>query len=434
MADTVLMPKLGFDMREGTLVRWVKNEGEPVNKGEVLAEIETDKATVEVESFFSGTVLRHLVEQGAVVPVGQPIAVIGQPGEKVEVPAATVEAPAAEPTPSAPADQTAISEIEAAAPSGEELEEGKETVLPGGVRASPLARRLAEESGLDLRTVKGSGPRGRITRKDVEAALQAVTAAPTPVPPTPEAPTPAVAIPLPVWTEGEAPPDREVPLTRLRAMLGRRMQESKQQAPHFYVTREYDVTKLVSLREEINALLPAEQKISINDFVVKATGLALRAFPEMNASFAGDKVVVHGHVNVGVAVPVEGGLITVVTHDTDRKPLRLLAMETRAMIERARSGKVKPEDIEGSTFSTSNLGMFDVEEFSAIINPPEAGILAVGAARKVPVVDENSGEVVVRTKMKATISVDHRVVDGAGAARFMQVLGEFLEEPMRLLV
>lgn len=434
MADTVLMPKLGFDMREGTLVRWVKNEGEQVNKGEVLAEIETDKATVEVESFFSGTVLRHLVEQGAVVPVGQPIAVIGQPGEQVEIPAEAAEAPAAEPAPSAPAVQAAIGEMEAAASAAEGLEEGEEAVLPGGVRASPLARRLAEESGLDLRTVKGSGPRGRITRKDVEAALQAVTAAPTPVPAAPEAPTPAVAVPLPVWTEGEAPADREVPLTRLRATLGRRMQESKQQAPHFYVTREYDVTKLVSLREEINALLPADQKISINDFVVKATGLALRAFPEMNASFAGDKVVIHGHVNVGVAVPVEGGLMTVVTHDTDRKPLRLLAMETRAMIERVRSGKVRPEDIEGSTFSTSNLGMFDVEEFSAIINPPETGILAIGAARKVPVVDEKSGEVVVRTKMKATISVDHRVVDGAGAARFMQVLGEFLEEPMRLVV
>jgi pyruvate dehydrogenase E2 component (dihydrolipoamide acetyltransferase) len=440
MADTVNMPKLGFDMSEGTLVRWVKAEGEQVNKGDVLAEIETDKATVEVESNFSGTVLRELVDKGSVVPVGSPIAIIGQTGEKVELPQKTQPsaAPAAEAEKTAPAPAAEAS----AAPETVATAEA----IPGGeLHASPLARRMARESQLDLSRIQGSGPGGRIVRRDIEAALQAgpvavggmVQAAPAAVPAAAAQPREIPAAPLaPVAGMGvfQAPPDEVIPTTRLQAAVGRRMVESKQQAPHFYVTHEYDVEALTRLRQEVNALLPEEAKITINDFIVKAVGLTLRQYPGINASLDGDKIVRHGHINVGVAVPVQGGLMTIVSRDTDVKPLRLLSQEIRVMVERARSGKVRPEDIEGSTFSTSNLGMYDVDEFSAILNPPEAGILAIGTARKVPVVDPQSGEIVAGVRMKATISVDHRVTDGAEAARFMQALAQYLETPVRLLL
>ncbi len=434
MAETVNMPKLGFDMAEGTLVRWVKVEGEKVTKGDVLAEIETDKATVEVEAPYTGMVLRELVEQSAVVPVGAPIAVIGEPGEKVEIPGdgaalaptqEKVEEKAAAPVKAGAAEPAGRAETQGAAPAGE-------------VHASPLARRMAAERGLDLTRIDGSGPGGRIVRKDIEAFLSVAPAAAAPVaaPPAPTAAREAPALaPLPsLWEPGEIIPDEEVPLGKLRAAIGRRMAESKQQLPHFYVTRSYDVEQLVSLRAEVNANLPEDEKITINDFIVKAVGLTLRQFPNVNASLAGDKIHRHGHVNVGIAVPVEGGLLTIVTKDTDRKPLRLLSAEIRGMIKRAKAGKVRPDDIEGSTLSVSNLGMYGVDEFIAIINPPEAAILAVGAAQKVPVVDEKSGEIKVGTRMKATISADHRVVDGAEAGRFMQALAESLEHPLRLLL
>jgi pyruvate dehydrogenase E2 component (dihydrolipoamide acetyltransferase) len=223
-----------------------------------------------------------------------------------------------------------------------------------------------------------------------------------------------------------------VPLNRLRAAIGRRMVEAKQQTPHFYVTRQYDVAALLELRAQLNALLPDEEKISVNDFIVKAAALALRQFPNLNASLQNDQIVRHGAVNIGVAVAVEGGLLTVVCRDADRKPLRQIAMEVRAMAARAREGKVRPEDIEGSTFSISNLGMFDVEHFIAIINPPEAAILAIGSAQETPVVKD--GQIQPGWRMKATISVDHRVSDGAEAARFLQALAPYLEQPLRLLV
>mgnify|MGYP000598558423 CR=1 FL=1 len=407
MAQIVTMPKLGFDMAEGTLVRWVIQEGEAVAKGAILAEIETDKATVEVESAYEGVLARHLVKAGEVVPVNTPIAVIAAPGEQVEGIAPAVEAPTAAEAPAV---------VAPVAPAAPPEEAG--VSLPGGVRASPVARRMAEERGIDLRQVPGSGPGGRVVKRDVEAYQ------PTPTP---------IAPPVPRAVELEAAPeDVYVPLNRLRAIIGRRMVEAKQQAPHFYVTHEYDMAALMALRQEVNSLLNEEEKTSVNDYIVKAVALALREYPNLNASLADEQVVRRGNVNIGVAVAVEGGLLTVVCRDADRKPLRQIAAEVRQMANRARQGKVRPEDIEGSTFSVSNLGMFDVENFIAIINPPEAAILAVGSVRELPVV--KGGVVVPGLRMKATLSVDHRISDGAEAAQFLVALGRYLEQPLRLLL
>lgn len=420
MADTVLMPKLGFDMAEGTLVRWVIAEGEKVTKGAVLAEIETDKATVEVESAFDGVVLRHLVQQGEVVPVNTPIALIGQPGEKVtEVPpkSAPMATPATVAEPAAPAGGVALVGDSSGGVKGEEA-------FPGGRRASPLARRIAAEKGVDLKLVSGSGPAGRVTRKDVEAFL-AASALPTSAPPLPVLPMPASA---------SVGFEQRLPLSRLRAIIARRMVEATQQVPHFFVTHEYDMAKVMELRQQINLLLPDEEKISVNDFILRAVALSLRQFPNLNASLdlQKEEIVRHSQINVGVAVALDSGLLTVVCRNTDQKPLRQISAEVREMVNRARSGKVKPEDIEGSTFSVSNLGMFDVEQFTAIINPPEAAILAVGSVRQVPVVVD--GEIRPGLRMKATLSVDHRISDGAEAAKFLQSLASLLETPLHLLI
>ena len=446
MADTVQMPKLGFDMAEGTLVRWVKAEGENVNKGEVLAEIETDKATVEVESQFTGVVLRHLVQEKTSVPVGDPIAVIGQPGEKV-----VAEAAAPQPLPQPTA---AVEQAEKPPETAEKLAAVAHVPLaPGMVKASPLARRIAGDNGLDLRSLTGSGPGGRIVRKDVErliaeqkpagVAVEAAQArvAESPTAAAAAAPAPAgapgvrapVPLPLPTLAGGEVPADERIPIGKLRAAIGRRMVESKQQFPHFYVTHEYNVEALVALRKSLNDLLPEDQKLSIHDFIVKAVALCLRRFPNLNTSLAGSEIIRHGHINVGTAVAIEGGVMTVVCTDTDLKPLRLISQEIRGMTARARAGKIRPEDVEGSTFSVSNMGMYDVENFAAIITPPEAAVLAVGSARQVPVVTE-TGELKAGMRMKATISADHRVTDGAEAAQFMKALADYLEEPLRLLV
>ncbi len=435
MADIVTMPKLGFDMAEGTLVRWVKAEGETVTKGEVLAEIETDKATVEVESMFSGVLNRQLVEQGAIVPVSTPIAVIAQPGEQVtEIPG--VETAAASEKPAAPAVGN-TGATAAVAPAAAGVAPAAVGVAPaaagvedtGPLKASPLAKRIAAESGLNLKTVPGSGPGGRIVKRDVEAAMS-MGATGTPAVAPAQGPVPLAA---PLWQPGApAPEDERTPVNKLRGIIARRMTESKQSVPHFYVTHEIDMDALMRLRKQVNDLLPEEQKTSVNDFIVKGVALALRQFPGINTSLSGSELVRHGHVNVGVAVALDAGLMTVVVKDADQKPLRVISAEVKEMVARARAGKVRPEDIEGSTFSISNLGMYDVEDFIAIINPPEAAILAVGSARQVPVV--KNGEIVVGTRMKATISADHRVTDGAEAARFMQALAQALEEPMRLML
>ncbi len=421
MAEIIAMPKLGFDMAEGTLVRWVVGEGESIEKGQVLAEIETDKATVEVESSAAGVVYRHLVKAGDIVPVGTPIAVVAAPGEEVkDIPAgAEIEEsrPAAVLTEEAA--EAPISESQAAVTVEDE----------GRTKASPLARRMAQEHGINLKQVHGSGPGGRVVKRDIEKFLQSAPVQPSPaaeVAPAPAASPVTSVIPMPTSE------DQRVAVDKLRSIIGRRMVESKTQIPHFYLTSEVDMAGVMELRKQFNSQLPEEQKLSVNDFIIKATALALRQYPNLNASLQGNEIIRHGHRNIGVAVALESGLITVVCKDADYKSLGLISQEVKEMVMRARAGKVRPEDIEGSTFSISNLGMFDVEHFVAIINPPEAAILAVGSVREVAVVE--NGVIKTGLRMKMTLSADHRVTDGAEAARFMQALKNYLEKPALILL
>lgn len=429
MATVVNMPKLGFDMAEGLLVRWVKSEGEEVAKGDVLAEIETDKATIEVEADAEGVVHKHLVAENTSVPIGKPIAVIGASGEEIDVeslvgaeagdggsapqtePAAAEREPAtAEPRASVEAEtatngkgmQTAVAEGDG---------NGR---LPGGVRASPVARRLADDRGLDLSRMQGSGPQGRIVKADVEAALDS----------GPPAAAPAMI--------GEPAETERVEVSRLRATIGRRMGASKREVPHFYVTADLDAAPLMGLRKELNTRMPEDGKFSVNDFLVKAAAMALREFPNLNASLDGDSIVRHGEVNIGVAVALEQGLLTVVARNADLKPLPQLSEELRELVQRARAGRVRPDDIEGSTFTVSNLGMFQVDHFIAIVNPPEAAILAVGSVREEPIVQD--GQIVAGKRLQVTISADHRITDGAEAARWLQAFRANVESPVHLLL
>ncbi|MBI3151708.1 MAG: 2-oxo acid dehydrogenase subunit E2 [Chloroflexi bacterium] len=420
MAETINMPKLGFDMAEGLLVRWVKQVGEQINEGDVLAEIETDKATVEVESSASGVVLQLIVDQGTMVPVNAPIAVVGEKGEKVDVAAPTAES----------GKQKADEKPAAPPPSGTQQTPPTPAPVPQAsapadgapVKASPLAKKIARDKNINLANLQGTGPGGRVVRKDVESALSSGQSSVNSV----QSAQPNYQLPI---TTHE---DKVVQTTKLRQAIGRRLVESKTTIPHFYVTHEYKMEALMDMRKQANAYLPDNEKLSVNDFILKAVALTLRQFPNLNATIKGNEVIQFGHVNVGVAVTVPGGLMTVVVKDTDQKMLRQISGEVKAMAARAREGKVRPDDVDGSTFSTSNLGMYDVEDFIAIINPPEAAILAISSAREVPVVE--GGELKVGWRMKTTISVDHRVSDGAEAAQFMQALAGFLENPVRMLV
>lgn len=433
MADYIVMPKLGFDMREGVLNRWLKGIGDSVSKGEVIAEIESDKATLELESQVAGTLLQLLHESGDVVPVGANMAIVGEQGEdisgltggngsqatadKAASAEAKEEAKQASDKSTLPASAQALTaEAPASAVTPDES-------YPGGVKATPVARRLAGEKQIDLLKVKGSGPDGRVTKADVEAFV----AAPQPEPAAALAQVPTAVTLVEVGPESEA-----IALTRLRQAIGRRMTESKTTVPHFYVTTEIDMEAALELRKQVNATLPDDAKVSVNDIIVKAAALAVRDFPNLNAELSGDKIVRHKHINIGSAVAIEGGLTTIVQKDTDTSTLSKVAKDNREMIGRAREGKVKPDDVEGGTFTVSNLGVYEVDHFIAIINPPEAAILAIGSARQVPVVKD--GQLAIGTRMKATISADHRVTDGAEAAQYMQRLKELLENPLRLLV
>ncbi|HEY4667822.1 MAG TPA: dihydrolipoamide acetyltransferase family protein [Anaerolineales bacterium] len=403
MATVIKMPKLGFDMAEGLLVRWVKGVGDSVQKGEVLAEIETDKATIEVESEAGGIVHKHLVPEHTSVPVGAPIAVIGEPGEQVDATELVGQVPgrAAVAKPAATSTEKVAAVVSAGDGDGH---------LPGGVRASPVARRLAAEGGINLRDLAGSGPQGRIVKRDVQARLGAA----------------GTAVAQRVFET------ERVPLSKLRATIGRRMTASKQQVPHFYVSADLDAGPLMALRRDLNSRLPEDSKFSVNDFLVKAAALALREFPNLNSALEGDQIVRHGEINIGVAVALEEGLLTVVLRGADRTPLRQLSSELRELVGRARAGRVRPADIEGSTFTVSNLGMFQVDHFLAVINPPEAAILAVGSVREEPVVQ--AGAIVPGTRLQVTLSADHRVTDGAEAARWLQVFRSYTEAPVHLLV
>lgn len=403
MATTVTMPKMGFDMVEGKLLRWLKKVGDPVKAGEPLAEIETEKVNIEFEAPASGVLKAVLIEEGTTVPVGTPIAIIGAPDEPVELPRpAPAQAPIA-PTPApSPAPSPAV----------------PPPAAPGGrVKASPLARRLAREAGIDLREIPGTGPGGRVVKRDIDRYLQARA----PTPPPAVAPAPAAA-----------PPPAAVPVSPLRQAIARRMTASKQNVPHFYITVEVDMDEAMAWRARINEALGERGKVSVNDLVVKAAAMALREFPALRSSYQEGGIVRHEAIHIGIAVALEEGLITVVLRDADKKPLAQIARESKELVERARSGKVRPEDIEGSVFTVSNLGMYEVEHFIAIINPPEAAIMAVGSVRQVPVV--KNGQLTVGQRMKVTVSADHRVTDGAEVARFLQVFRRYLENPLLLLV
>jgi pyruvate dehydrogenase E2 component (dihydrolipoamide acetyltransferase) len=405
VATNVIMPSLGFDMTEGQLARWLKNEGDPVEKGQAIAEIETEKATVEIEASASGILARILVQAGQTVPVGTVIGVIVEAGEKIAA-APTPQAPpapsAAAPTPSVPAPEAEKEASEAAAPP------------EARVKASPVARKMAEEAGIDLSRIKGTGPGGRVLERDVQAANAARPATPPPVIPA------------------GPPPGAIVPLNRMRRTIARRMAESKAQAPHFYVTVEINMDDAMKMREQLNHLAPEAERISVNDLIVAAAARTLARFPALNASYREGGLEMHPQVNIGIAVALEDGLIPPVVRGADKKTLRAIAAESKAMTERARSNKLRSDDLGGGTFTVSNLGMFDVDEFIAIINPPESAILATGAVTPRPVAA--GGAVRIASIMKATLSADHRAADGAQAGRFMQEFKKLLENPVNLLI
>src|SRR5512139_288160 len=426
MATKVTMPQMGFDMTEGKVARWLKKVGDPVKQGEAVVEIETDKVNIESEAQGNGVLREILVSDGTTVPVGALIAIIGAPDEDLTAIKAEAE-PAAAPTAEKPAAlaQPVGAERAAAPAVAAPVAEGN-----GRIKASPLAKRIAKEKGISLAQLTGTGPGGRIVKRDVETAVPAMAAAPAAFAQPIVAAAPAVAQPGilgPSILKAEV-----VTPTKLRQTIARRMDASKQTVPHFYVTSEIDMAEAMALRAKLNTLVDEAGKISVNDMVLKAAAVALTRFPGINASLGENVIVRHGTVNMGIAVALEQGLITVVIADADRKPLAEIAREARDIVSRAKNGKARPEEMQGSTFTVSNLGMFDVAEFVAIINPPEAAILAVGSVRDVPVV--KNGQVVPGKTMKITISADHRVTDGAEAAKFLQEMKKNLEEPLRLMV
>lgn len=420
----IQMPRLSDTMEEGVIASWKKQVGESIERGEVVAEIETDKAIMELEAFDAGVLEKLLVEEGRTVPIGTPIAVVGDGSGAAAEAASAPAQPASEPAEPAAA-ETAPAETAAAEPAPAEQPAPATGSKP---KASPLAKAVAKERGVDLSAVTGTGPGGRIIRADIEAAASAAPAsAPAPAP-APAAEQPA-AQPAPAVDEDV----EEVPLSNVRKVTARRLTESKQQAPHFYLTSAIDVTELMSFRANLNDRLQAAggPKVSLNDLVVKAVATALRANPAVNVSFGGDKLVKHKRVHLGVAVAIEDGLVVPVLKDADRKSVSELAAEGREKAGRAREGKLKPDEMSGGTFTISNLGMFGIEQFSAVINPPEAAILAVGAAKdELQLVD---GEVVARKILRVTLSADHRAIDGAVGAAFLQQFTSLLEDPIRII-
>ena len=409
MATNVVMPQMGYDMREGTVVRWYKQEGETVDRGEVIADIETDKATVEFEAYTGGVLGRIVAEAGVAVPVGELIAIITEPGEAVPEAATPAASPAVAPAP-APASAPADPQPAAPPPSPN-----------GEVRASPIARRLARERGIDLSLVTGTGPNGRITERDVENYQAPAAAEPAP------APAPAVTA-EPVT----APADSRIELSRMRQTIARVTSDSKSSAPHFYVTAEIDMEKAMSMRRDVNDAADPENRVSVNDLMVKACALALVKHPKFNSFYRGDHLEVHGAMNIGIAIALESGLILPGVSNCESKSLLQIAAATKDLIARANSGTLRNEEYSSTTFSISNMGMFDVESFTAIIYPPHAAILAVGSVKQQPVVRD--AEIAVGTMMKATLSTDHRVADGAEAAQFLMEIKRVLENPVSLLL
>lgn len=432
MAQIIEMPKLSDTMTVGTLVKWLKNEGDTVKSGDMLAEVETDKATMELESFFDGVLLKQFAAAGSSVAIGEALAAIGKAGEKVEAPAKKA-APAAE-----PAKEEKKEEPKPAAPAAKPQEEPAAAsakaspppaITSGRLRISPLALRLAAELGVDPKTAKGSGPGGRILRADILAAAKnppAKAAAPAGKA-APVWPWRSVTDKSAVQAEATASP------SNMRATIARRLLESKTQIPHVYLEIEVDAGPLMALREQLNAGLAKDKvKLSVNDFVLKASAAALRAVPVVNTSWEEKGIKSHGAVHVSFAVAIEDGLITPVIRDTDQKSITQISAETKELGKKAKDRKLTPAEFTGGTFCVSNLGMMGIERFTAIINPPNAAILAVGATVKKPVIVDD--EIVIGQRMSLTLSCDHRIVDGAVGAKFLNALRDHLQNPALLLL
>ena len=426
MPIEVTMPKLSDTMEEGKILKWLKHPGERVAIGEIIAEVETDKANMELEAYDEGTLAEVRVQEGESAPVGAVIAVLAAPGEGTPAqPAAGAKA--------APAAKAPASAPGAAAPA--KAEAGREPFRPtvvrrpepaesrgaaASVKASPLARRIAQEHGLDLAQVTGTGPGGRIVQKDVEAALTA-RGGPPPSPGKPAAPT-----------EPRPAAGSRVDLSRIRRTTAKRMGESKREIPHFYASTEIAMDEAVRLKEALAALGGEYEGLTYTHVLLKAVGLALTRVPELNASYDGDAMVLHEAVNVGVATAVDDGLVVPVVRHCDREPLAAIVHQARALLERARSGRFASDDLTGATFTLSNLGMLPVTEFAAVINPPQAAILAVGTIREMPVVRED--RIVPGRRMTVTVSCDHRIIDGVLAGRFLRELKGLLENPLALVL
>ncbi len=420
----ITMPRLSDTMQEGTIARWLKKPGDEIKKGDVLAEIETDKATMDLEAYEEGTLHQILAQEGETVPIGQVVALIGTGAVAQNVVAGT--APVQPVAVVTGADKAEVAPAKAWASTGND----GLTVSEGGERratkASPLARRIAGEHSIDLGLVQGTGPGGRIVRDDIEDFLEqrGAPTAPAAIPAAPPQAVPAPVVP---------PPEAEVvKLSRVQMLIARRLTESKQTIPHFYVSSEVDMTDALAMRQTFNASAGEDGvKVTVNDLIVKACALALEKFPEVNSTLKEDQLIEYKRINVGFAVDVPGGLVVPVIRDTNIKGVRTIAREAKALITRARVNKLSPIDLEGGTFSVSNLGMMDASSFIAVINPPQVAILAVASTRKqfVPV----DGQPVLRDLMPMTISADHRVLYGATAARFLQEVKRLLQNPYSLL-
>jgi pyruvate dehydrogenase E2 component (dihydrolipoamide acetyltransferase) len=423
MISEVVMPQMGADMEEGTIIRWLKKEGDEVKRGEIIAEIETDKANVEIEAFESGVFRKVLAPEGETVSVGTVIAVIASPDEDVSRygngarPAQgerKAEAPPAAQETEQKAEPAAPGQVpppeEAEAPAAGKPPEQPAPKAEGRVRASPLARKIAEERGIDLSRGRGTGPAGRVVTRD-GAAAAAAGAAPAGAPPAPA---------------------EVVGMTRMRQTIARRMAQSKREAPHYYITADIDMTDAERLRHQVRETLGEDVRISVNDLIVKACALALQRHPMFNTWFVDGEVRRHDAINVCIAIALDEGLIAPAILDCAEKPLHRIAEESRSLAERARKGALKPEEYSGGTFTVSNLGMFDIETLIAIIQPPQTAILGVGSVRPQPVVRD--GQIAVAQMMKAALSADHRVTDGAQGARFLNEIRRFLENPAALLV
>lgn len=475
MAQILDMPQLSDTMKIGVLQKWRKNEGDPIKPGEVLAEVETDKAVMDFEAYDPGVLLKRLIADGASVPVGTPIAIIGKAGEDVSklleeakaraagaakpaAPAAKAEAPKAEapkptapaPAPKAPAPPAAPVNGQTARPAAPPAPRPAPppSAAAAKVLASPLARKLATDLGVDLRTVQGTGPGGRIVERDVKAVAEGGAPAPAAAvdwhaaeeaPATASAPRASAAAALPAQLaperRAEARPAATVPsddlvkpLSMMRRTIAGRLLEAKTTVPHFYLTADVDMDAAMEFREQVAQVHGA--KLSVNDLVLKACALALRKVPEANASFGEEAITQHARVDIGMAVAIEDGLITPVIRDADKKTIGQVASEARELAKRARDRKLRPEEYTGATFSVSNLGMLGIREFAAIINPPEGAILAVGTVRKEPVV--RNDKIVVGQRMSITLSCDHRVIDGALGAKLLQAIVSILEKPISL--